>query len=434
MMQTSLTKIFFVSALLWNSMTAVAQLPWEVSVVFLGQGEDSGFQADVDENLMEMARLNPADGLYLSVLRLRERGAVAFHSSPRTRGRTIILDPLFHKPPVQNLKGWGQLWRGDLGESMFSEFFRQSFQLAVSQRLLIIYGHGLGYQGLKNLPLSQLKTMLEKHIPARGSPIKPLDILWMDSCYMSSAEVVTELSGLTRYYVGSQESEFSKGQPFQALNYLYLDSPNTEKAAIYLARSFLESYSLTERGSQSKAVETSSATISVVDTAKWIQFIGSISKLTETRPWGKIHESRMRRFEMDNGYLVDLGKSIELVAKTSDDSTAAIKARDLAKTLETSATKTRVSRVNKWLNCPETDCVAVFGFNGWQLGSKSDSETLNKLPATLRPEGFFRDNLGREWPFIKIKRRRLVAPLFPGVWQFDFHILTSGADKVLMSG
>ncbi|MBI3018216.1 MAG: hypothetical protein HYY62_09560, partial [Deltaproteobacteria bacterium] len=274
--------------------------PWEVAVIFLGGEESAEYQKDIDRNILELAQLTPNPSLRLSIFRELPEWDVSYFADS-TSEELHIWHPIFYEIDFRDLKIPGQLFvfqknspqkSALLNDSKLSSFLNHAFKIPGSHRILILYSHGMAFDGLKNIKLKELRHQLETHIPKRSPKSKPLDILWLDACYMANLEVAYELRNISTYFLASEEAEFSSGMPFDALQTLNENNEGSltqgsltqdpKAVAQNLAERFLESYSFIKEGSQRKAATSSSATLSLIDTEKLNDFVTYLSRLMQT--------------------------------------------------------------------------------------------------------------------------------------------------------
>ena len=253
-----LSKIFLLIAAFFFTVADVsAGVKWDVAVLFLGKNAPSNsaeFQKDIDRNVMELARISNIKDINLSLY--REMPQATYTYSPNGTQKiglnsllandagSIFIQGQFKKAERKNLQN----------------FLKNAFKSPQSKKILIIYGHGQGSEGLSELPLVEAKKLLN-NIGMK------LDILWWDSCFMGNTEFLHEVKTVADYTLASQEAEFTSGLPFETINMLP-DLDNAKSAALFLAKSFIESYSYLLKGSQRANVSTSSATISIIDNNK----------------------------------------------------------------------------------------------------------------------------------------------------------------------
>lgn len=401
---------------------------WEVAVIFLGRGEAPAFQSDIDANILELAKTEPGDRLRLSILREIENRRVTAHFDSATTRAQGVWDPLFSKVPLAGVKVPGVLRTSAARNGVFDEdekflksFLAQAFKKPLSRRLLVIYGHGEGYRGLRGVPLARLQKKLEESLPRRNAR-KSLDLLWFNSCFMASLEVFTQLRHLSDVFIGSQESEFSSGMPFDALGELIDEGiEDSSKAAAHLAYRYIESYSFIKKGSQTSAVAGSGATVSVVESRKleslWpaLRDVSERLRGRELTPLQKISS----RVSMEDPRFVDLGRWLKELQERESDPAFKRSLRSLGALLETN----RVMRIQKsprvFLRAPVAPSRLVYGYEKWSRGFEEDSDVIGLLSGSLAPAGYVRGERGKAWPFRSVQKRLIVQPFLPGLNRFD---------------
>lgn len=399
--------------------------PWEVAIVFVGNGESAEFQADVDKNILELAKTEPGANLRLSIMReFDDRRTEAYFGN----GRSLdVWDPLFSKVPLAGVKVPGVVRSSAVKNALFEEektlrdFLSKAFRQPSARRLLVIYGHGQGFRGLRGVPLLKLESKLANVLPKRRQG-KPLDLLWFDSCFMASLEVFVQLQNLTSYFIASQDAEFSSGMPFDTLSELGdegMDDP--ARAAVHLAYRHVESYSFIKEGSQRSSVETSSATVAVIDSEKignLIDPLQALSKKMKGRELVDLVRSSARSQMIDASF-VDLGKwakDMRLRERSPEGAAALKRLNDI---LETSRAMSVQKSPRIYLKAPRPSAVLVFGYDGWSRGFEGDEEIIARLPAPLNPQKFIAGFNGRSWPSRAVKKRLIVQPFLPGNDRFD---------------
>lgn len=254
---------------------------WKIAIVFLETSEDPDLQQSIQENLREI------------------------QSIPKNKETIPLQFKIIHGKYLTNQANF------DLAQKIKSEvkiFFQEESRLPLNKKpktLLMFYGHGRAFQGIGPFSIPQLKDLLI-----------PVDLLWMDSCFMSNVEVAYELRHFYRYYLASEDAEISSGIPYKSLSQLGRIS-SVEHASFYLAEAFMLSYSKSKKGSQSEKILESATTISVIDTLTWPLFIKYFSPAWIQL---KAHSSQnpqsfqksLRLATMDDLHFIDLGSVARL--------------------------------------------------------------------------------------------------------------------------
>lgn len=430
--------ILFLGLLCWG--VPLFAKPWEIAVVFLNADDDEEYQGDIDRNMMELARLSPDETLRLSLLRELPDRTVTFFPDPESEALHPLQNVLFGKVQKVEVSGPMTVVPRQTGDpSLISRgpelarFLETAFRLPDANRLFVIYGHGLGYEGLRTVSLKELRTRLEEALPRRAG--KPLDLLWLDSCFMASVEVAVELKGLTRQLIASEEAEFSAGAPFDVLRDILAPRPDEiEGVSAAFAERFLESYSFTKNGSQTGAVFKSSATISVIDPERVAELAEALSAVSAglkqlTTDWKGRIAGRLKEIRMDKADLVDLG-SLALTLKESrilpaGEGTALDTVLD---TLEVSGQGKLKTNPRLLVESPAPGSLFVFGYEGWKRGYEGD-DVLEKLPPNLQPKGFLSGPGRKNWPHREVKRFLYLTPFTVGLNRFDFYFADAKTGK-----
>lgn len=393
-----------------------AQEDWALAIIVLGGQESADYQKDIDWNVRELSRTNQSQAkVKISFLREFSNRVVEYHqdSSNPNGAKLVPWDALFAVPPVKGVLIPGELKISKpLGRSVLDQpeilrnFFEKIFSSSEQQTMLMIYGHGLGPRGLKVKGLQKLKELLSSTLP-----MKTLDLLWLESCYMANVEAAFELRGLSRFLIASQDSEFTSGAPFYALDEIHGMRP--EEASVHLAKTYIESYSYTHDGEQRGAIQKSPATISVVELKNLVNLEAPLkslnSKLQKLSSSAKgTLQRQLEKVSMEEFGLVDLGR---MGLSAEDESIKSIFELKSDRSLRTSP---RIA-----LRPPKVDMLLVFGLQNWTRGFEGDDEFLAKLPKNLRPEKFVLGPGGKKWPARSIHKRIYVSPFAPGVNEFN---------------
>lgn len=406
---------------------------WEVGVIFLGANENSEFQADIDQNILELARTEPDTHLKITVLRDFPTHAMIYSQEQNaTSLNQTSWKPLFFKIPAKDIMIPGQILKQKrlkenslLDSNLLNQFLHKSFSSLEANRLLIIYGHGLGPEGLKAISIKDLRQNLMSLLPKRNTKTL-LDTLWLDSCFMGNIEAAYSLKDLTSFYISSEESEFSTGMPYDFLELLKnLDSP--KMASMILAHRFVESYSYTSLGQQRLNRHQSPATISVLETQKLDNLITKLSDLNKNLKIDsnlEIIKEIPNTIAMEKTNLIDLGSLLNFLNQK-------IKKKDpafyqtlhaLRSTLEIQ--KPRLIKTNPRIKLvsPSPQADLVFGYNGWQTGDELDTNSQNLFPKELTEDlKFVLGPNNRNWPSRKINKRLFIVPFSVNMDEFNYY-------------
>lgn len=421
--------------------SALARTPWEITVMFFGARENVDYQHDIDKNIMELARLRPTAELRLSLYRELPTRNVAFfpeHDSQEQNPLKHLLSDF-----NQDVKIWGEMAVSDrkAGDvSLLSRpeelkrFLAKAFRIPKSKRVLVIYGHGLGHEGLQVIPLVELRKSLKDSLPARRG--KAVDILWLDACFMATIEVLHELGEVASRIIASEEAEFSSGAPFDSLQDLLEKLPDEiDPVATGMAERFLESYSFIKHGSQTEGIYRSSATVSLVDPDRIPGLFADMRKLTESLKklpdgWKPKLERRLSKIQMDKGDLVDFGSLLTELKKGGVlESTEAVDA--LIRRLEIGRPADLRTNPRILARAPKQGSRLVYGYEAWKRGNKGDEDVLGKLPSNLKPTEFVSGPNRKEWPSREVNIRLYLAPFTVGLREFNFFFADPGTGKTL---
>ena len=397
---------------------------WELGVAFLGAEESAEYQQDIDANVLELARVSPSARLRLAIYREFPDRDVLFVPDPQS-DEEVEWDALFSQSPIRGLKVPGriQVWKHAEGllrnSERLQEFYRAAFsrQPKGAKRLLQLYAHGFATGGVRGATLRQLREALEQ--------APRLDLVWLDSCYMASVEVAFELRGVAPLLIASEDAEFSAGAPFEALQEIE-GRKDARELAVELARRFLESYSYLQSGSQRRAVETSSATIAVIDTERLESSVADLGAVAAgvraLDPDSKKALARATRsIRLEKPELVDLGSYLRLLERsttlpTEESLQALVRLLEMLERDRTSRLKTS-PRVT--LYPPHEDTYLIYGYEDWTRGYEGDESAPPQLDVHLRPDAYFDGPGNHRWPAVRVHKRFSAAPFAVGLTEFN---------------
>lgn len=383
-----LNNLFILFLLLISGSAYATGTKWEVAIIFRGEYEDDVFQKDIDQNIQELSKIAPSSNLKIGIYREGNDKKV-----PGT----------------------------------FSNFLKTFFKDKNSKKATIIYSHGKGADGLKNLSNDELKEalLLAPH----------LDFLWFDACFMANIEFLYEMRSISDYTIASEETEFTSGLPFETLDQLPSFSDGKE-ASLFLAKNFIESYSYIKNGTQRDYVSVSSATISVVENEK-LEFL--VSPLKEISSFYrdlsdeikiKLKKTLSLKASMDKKDLIDLG--IFLIELRRITSTADQALTRLIRLLNIEAIKKLKTNPRIHILNPGKNSKLIYGFNNWSNGSKNDFESNDAFRSILKNNGFIAGPRNSDWPYKTIESNNVtVTPFAPGINTFNYYFINSSDGKLL---
>jgi hypothetical protein len=392
LLQHKLSKLFFSLLILLVSANSFAETKWEVATIFLGTNESVEFQADIENNLQEISKITP--GPYLKI-------------------------QTYHETKSDDSK-----------RSKILNFLKSAFKDPRSHKALVIYGHGVGPLGLKELPTIELKTLLKK------MNIK-LDLIWFDSCFLANLEFLYEMKEFSSITIASEEAEFSAGLPFEALNEL----PNFETAkaaSVFLAKRFVESYSFIKNGDQREYVSVSSATISVVNNQELDNFLigfKNVKKILDSLSLNdkeQLKKLLTRKYSMDDKSLIDLGHLVIELRKLIKNSEFDSELTKIIRLLNIESVKKLKSNPRIRINAVADDSLMMFGFNNWQNGIKEDYLENPLFMSILPAKNFKVGPNKKEWPVKKIEGKSiLITPFAPGINSFEYLFLNASGTTAI---
>ncbi len=410
-----LSKIFLLIAAFFFTVADVsAGVKWDVAVLFLGKNAPSNsaeFQKDIDRNVMELARISNIKDINLSLY--REMPQATYTYSPNGTQKIGLNSLLANDAGSISIQG--QFKKAE--RKNLQNFLKNAFKSPQSKKILIIYGHGQGSEGLSELPLVEAKKLLN-NIGTK------LDILWWDSCFMGNTEFLHEVKTVADYTLASQEAEFTSGLPFETINMLP-DLDNAKSAALFLAKSFIESYSYLLKGSQRANVSTSSATISIIDNNKWDEVIPLIraskeifEKLPDSVQKAILSELK-KKYAMENRNLVDLGHLLLLIRKANKDSSDDKTLTSLIRLLSIDSQRKLKTNPRLKITPPVANALLVFGYNNWNNGSEKEYHD-SIFSDLIVADQFVMGPKSQRWPAIVVEKEKLlILPFAPGVKSFD---------------
>ncbi len=382
-LQSKLSNFLFILFLALVSVNVMAETKWEVASVFLGARENEEYQADVAANLKEISLIKKSP--YLSVAAYREK-----ESRPN---RTKILS-----------------------------FLKASFKDPKAKKALVLYGHGEGAEGLRDMQTAEIKSLLKE------LKIK-LDILWFDACFLSNIEFLYELREASAYSIASEEAEFSSGLPFESLSDLPQNA-SAEAGALMLAKSFIESYSYLKDGKQRDAVSSSSATISVIDNNELESFVSAFKKVSliiqklPVSEQAALKNKLAKKYAMDQKSLVDLGSLLIELRLAIKDAAIDQELTKLIRLLNIESVKRLKTNPRVKIEAPIPGAQMVFGFNHWENGHKAEYLDNPLFKEILNTKTFTAGPNSNDWPVKKFEgASTTLSPFAPGVNSFNYYFL-----------
>lgn len=414
---------------------------WEVAVIILGKGEPKDIQGDIDRNIMEMAETclacdkasHPVKQNYnISIARDFDQSTTFYFNKRDVLDQTPSWDPLFFSTQLKGVKIPGQTELHALsGKSILDDqdllkgFLSRAYSIAGAHRILVVYGHGVASQGLQKKSLLPLEKILSRSIPSRSERSqKPLDVFWLNSCFMGSIEVVAQFSRLADFIASSEEAEFSTGMPFDSLTLLEDTAAQTSVSDTVqsLALKYLESYSQIDLGSQRHAVEVSPATISVVETSRLQSLLPMISNFwKKTKSLTSEQSSEViQGSSLTLSDVADLGQLVLQTRRWLGNDASLL---ELLKALQLEQRAKLHSNQRLYLKSPREipDSQLVVGYNNWSRGDKDDSTLGPVLSELFGSENYVEGPDLKLWPVKKVSGRFLEVLFAPGVSEVNYY-------------
>lgn len=391
-LQLQLSKYLLLCFFLLVSANALAETKWEVAMVFLGSNEDAEFQQDIDKNLEEISHIKTSCALKVTTYR---------EGSAQANDR-----------------------------SQLPTFLKKSFTDKTSKKMLVIYGHGVGPLGPRDLQAAELKNLLAQ------SKIK-YDIIWFDSCFLANLEFLYEMKDASIYTIASEEAEFSSGLPFQTLSELPKFASSLE-ASVNLAKSFIDSYSYIKDGNQTAAVYKSSATISVINNSELGNFTEQFNKASLLIKGLSTSDSQLlrkliaKKYRMDNPELVDLGMLLIELRRFNKDPSKDSELTKLIRLLNIESIKKLRSNPRLHITAPAPGALMVFGFNNWENGHKAEYEDNSIFSDIISTKLFAPGLNNKSWPVKKFENpSTFISPFAPGINSFEYYFVSADGNKLL---
>lgn len=411
-------KIFFALFLLVSTSATLAETKWEVAVVFKGAENDEAFQKDIDDNILELAKIVPSAGLKLGLYRESVNGSYIY--LPGTPARKNNLSDLLFRQDLKTIPVPGSLRKFE--SENLNGFLKSFYKNKDSKKALIIYSHGRGAVGLQQLSTKDLKESLTNSAPH-------LDLLWFDACFMGNFEFLFELRKLSDYTLASEEAEFSSGLPFQTLSTLPTFN-NVKEASLALAKNFIESYSYLLNGQQRNYVSVSSATISLTENAKLQPIANGLKnasvlfKNLNEKNKTELKNLLQKKASMDNKDLIDLGTYlIELRKKTN---TADAELTKTIRLLNIESVKKLKTNPRLHIQVPAAGAKMVYGYNNWQTGDEADLSKSDMFSSLIKSDGVILGPNKVNWPFKKAQSNELtLSPFAPSLDTFNYYFLSA---------
>lgn len=406
---------FFI--LLFTSAVFAAEVKWDIAVVFLGKNDrhdEVEFQKDIDRNVLELARIKDTQSLHLSLY--REMPEETYTYSPNG-SQTIKLNSLLGATETGNITIKGDY--KSVTRHQLPAFLRKAFTNKKAKKMLIIYGHGTGPEGLEEMPTAEMKELL--------TSLKiQTDILWIDSCFMANTEFLHAMKPFSKFTIASEEAEFSSGLPFETINALaQISEPRT--AALFLAKSFIESYSYLLKGSQRRHVSISAATISIIDNSKWNTLLPLLKTAADTlkklsaEEQKKLFSLLKKKYSMDEKSLVDLGQVIIELRKLNKTAATDKELTKLIRELNIGSVKKLRTNPRIKVEPPVPGALLVYGFNGWKNGDEREFSG-SVFEGLLSQEQFVAGPAASLWPaYTVLNQEMLVIPFAPGIESFQYY-------------
>lgn len=391
-LQKQLNRFFFYLFFTVVSTNLFAETAWEVATIFFGAQEDQSYFNDVQKNITELKKIKPSPYLKISVLREGLQQNLTFNE--------------------------------------IELFLKKSFSQKHSKKMLVLYGHGEGPSGLKSISATDLESVLRK------VQIK-YDILWFDACFMANLEFLFHMRSQSSYTIASEEAEFSSGLPFGTLSELPLQK-TVEQSALFLAKSFIDSYSFTKIGSQTSSISTSSATISVVKNSEIQEFITLFKKIPliirslSVESQENLKTRVQSKYHMDNPNLVDLGNLLIELRATNKSVQHDRTLTELIRLLNISSVKKLKTNIRFKIENLSPTSRLVFGFNNWDNGSKDEYLDNSLFSDILKTDQFILGANKEYWPVFHFKgKSTYLTPFAPGINSFHYYFVDGPINEVI---
>lgn len=413
----------------------------EVTAIFFNNDRSTEYHHDIDQNILELSR-NEIEK-ELSITLFRELPEYDYLYRPEGKGNGVIANMLFSSPYLKpdfrvpgtfSKMGIGSLERAGVLEKILKSGFKDKNSLKV----LFLYGHGVGATGFKDKDLSLIKNEILQYILNNGG--QKIDLIVYDSCFLGNLEFLYEMRNLSNYSMGSSESEFSQGQPFEVLDSLLPivhQSANrqiaTKRIAADLLIKFLSSYSSIEKGKNAQMVETSSAVFALFDNSKFEILMSDLKKLRYEL--GKLSPERQhdlnkkwQKYSMDDQKLLDLGGFLKVLSLDDQNKEIVSLAKNLLRALNITASDFKSVSPAIQMRSPKPNAaLAVISVNN------KDTEALKRLLPTLK--NIQTSSFTREGEVaVKVNKVLRIAPFLPHIQSVEVRFIDPQTGKMLGEG
>ena len=225
------------------------------------------------EDQEEMARVGSNENINIVTLIDRERGPAQIN--------------YIEKGNIKKIKDMGELDMGDYKELVkFAKFIKENYP--AKHYMLGIWNHGSGWKAKTDPNVVRgisYDDSSNNHITTNDLTIatklcseafgQKIDILNMDACLMSMAEVAYAIKDNCNYFVGSEETEAGKGTPYDDVLNGWKPGMTPKALASHWVDAYAKSY---QGGSQG----TDNSTQSALDLSKIDDLMDALNGLSKT--------------------------------------------------------------------------------------------------------------------------------------------------------
>lgn len=199
------------------------------------------------------------------------------------------------------------------------------------------------------------------------------------------------------------------------------EAAGEEKAAIDLAKSYIESYSYSESGSQRRSVLQSSATIVALRLSELEKIIAPLKEWQEqAKKWPEARRQAAaklsEKWRMEKPELIDLGQFALWQKNSSLSGFLAVTKRAQLHT-----------NPRLLIKPPVAGAKLLFGYGNWRRGHEQDKNI--SLP--LAAEEYLAGPREKKWPALRLTRNFFLAPFTVGQDRFDYIYLNPRTNRPL---
>jgi hypothetical protein len=326
---------------------------WTIMVYMAG---DNSLSSYVDENLKSMMKIGSKDNLDII--------ALADKSGNQDSKLYYVMKNKLVELPLHNIyiSGLNEVDTGN--PQTLLTFVNYSMHTYPSKNImLIMWGHGNGWQGLSEdkggsqLTMNEFRNALRNIVKANNG--NKLNIIGFDACAMATIEGFYEVAEYAKYLISSEKKEPDMGWPYEKIfKGLASGSPNSPKdVSKFVVSEYVEAYEKGTLPNQSFSVQ-----MSAIETGKnnelYVAFQKFASRLSDISPSDREIIVNLRNnvesYEnKDNIDLYDLGSEIQ--KSSIQDQMLKIATEELLAAIKNTVIK------NRYWNNPQSNTQLING-------------------------------------------------------------------------